>query len=44
VTGVRQALGSKAGLLIAPTHILEPEVPWENVLAFVEAARAATYD
>ena len=44
VTEVRQALGSKAGLLIAPTHILEPEVPWENVLAFVDAARAATYD
>ena len=25
------------GLLLAPTHVLEPDVPWENVLAFVEA-------
>ena len=32
-------LGKKGGLLIAPSHILEPEVPWENVLAFVEAVR-----
>ena len=42
VTEVRQALGGKGGLLVAPTHILEPEVPWENILAFVDAARAAT--
>lgn len=26
------------GLLLAPTHVLEPEVPWENIVAFVEAA------
>jgi uroporphyrinogen decarboxylase len=25
------------GLLLAPTHVLEPEVPWENIEAFVEA-------
>jgi uroporphyrinogen decarboxylase len=25
------------GLLVAPTHVLEPEVPWENIVAFVEA-------
>jgi uroporphyrinogen decarboxylase len=25
------------GLLLAPTHVLEPDVPWENVVAFVEA-------
>lgn len=31
--------GDKGGLLCAPTHILEPEVPWENVLAYVEACR-----
>jgi uroporphyrinogen-III decarboxylase len=24
-------------LLLAPTHVLEPDVPWENVVAFVEA-------
>ena len=25
------------GLLPAPTHLLEPEVPWENIIAYVEA-------
>jgi uroporphyrinogen decarboxylase len=32
-----ETVGEGGGLLIAPTHILEPEVPWENVLAFFEA-------
>ena len=27
------------GLLPAPTHLLEPEVPWENILAYVQACR-----
>lgn len=31
-------LGRQGGLWIAPTHVVEPEVPWENVLAFIEAA------
>jgi len=26
------------GLLLAPTHVLEPDVPWENIVAFVDAA------
>ncbi|GIV14691.1 MAG: hypothetical protein KatS3mg022_0126 [Armatimonadota bacterium] len=25
------------GLVIAPTHVIEPDVPWENILAFFEA-------
>jgi uroporphyrinogen decarboxylase len=25
------------GILLAPTHVLEPDVPWENIVAFVEA-------
>lgn len=25
------------GLLLAPTHVLEPDVPWENIVAFVDA-------
>jgi uroporphyrinogen decarboxylase len=33
---IRQ-LGYNGGLVIAPTHILEPEVPWENIVALVEA-------
>ena len=31
--------GERGGLLAAPTHLLEPEVPWDNVLAYVEACR-----
>lgn len=43
VKKVQDQLGSRGGLLLAPSHILEPEVPWENVLAFVEAARDCSY-
>jgi len=32
-----ETVGKGGGLLIAPTHLLEPEVPWENVAAFFEA-------
>lgn len=31
--------GPKGGLFVAPTHLLEPEVPWENIRAYVEACR-----
>ncbi|NPV53938.1 MAG: hypothetical protein HPY71_10495 [Firmicutes bacterium] len=37
---VREAieiLGAGGGYVIAPTHVLEPDVPWENILAFFEA-------
>ena len=34
-----ETVGQGGGFVLAPSHILEPEVPWENVLAFVEAAR-----
>jgi len=30
-------VGKGGGLLLAPTHTLEPDVPWENVEAFLEA-------
>ena len=33
-----RTLGGDGALMLAPTHVLEPEVPIENVLAFVEAA------
>lgn len=33
------AVGAGGGLVMAPTHVLEPEVPWANVEAFVEACR-----
>ncbi len=32
--------GAKGGLLACPTHLLEPEVPWENVEAYVRACKA----
>ncbi|WP_273320021.1 uroporphyrinogen decarboxylase family protein [Vallitalea guaymasensis] len=31
--------GKKGGLICAPTHLLEPEVPWENILAYVNACK-----
>jgi uroporphyrinogen decarboxylase len=34
-----ETVGRGGGLVLAPTHVLEPEVPWENVVAFIEAAR-----
>ncbi len=33
------ALGRSGGLLVSPTHTLEPDVPWENIEAFVQACR-----
>lgn len=32
--------GKKGGLFVAPTHMLEPEVPFENILAYVDACRS----
>ncbi|MBI4026308.1 MAG: hypothetical protein HY360_15090 [Verrucomicrobia bacterium] len=34
-----ETVGKGGGLLIAPTHVVEPEVPWENILAFAEAVK-----
>ncbi len=31
-------VGAGGGLILAPTHTLEPDVPWANVLALFEAA------
>jgi len=33
------AAGPAGGLFCTPTHMLAPEVPWENVEAYVEAVR-----
>ncbi|MCL1909736.1 MAG: hypothetical protein FWG05_02240 [Kiritimatiellaeota bacterium] len=32
--------GAKGGIVIGPTHLVEPEVPWENLVAMKEAAEA----
>ena len=37
VRGLIATVGAEGGFLIAPTHVVEPEVPWENIIAFVEA-------
>lgn len=34
--------GEKGGLLVSPTHLLEPEVPVENVLAYIKACQEYT--
>lgn len=31
--------GSAGGLLCCPTHLLEPEVPYENVVAYIKACK-----
>jgi uroporphyrinogen decarboxylase len=33
-------LGPGGGYILAPAHVLAPETPWENVVAFFEAADA----
>ena len=35
----KKTLGFDGGLILSPTHILEPEVPLENIAAFVDACR-----
>ena len=39
VWGNLDIAGEKGGLMVAPTHLLEPEVPWKNILAYVDACR-----
>jgi uroporphyrinogen decarboxylase len=39
VKGLIDTVGRGGGLLLAPTHTLEPDVPWENIVAFFEAVQ-----
>jgi uroporphyrinogen decarboxylase len=39
VDAVRDLHRRGARVVVAPTHVLEPDVPLENIRAFVEAAR-----
>ncbi len=34
-----KTVGQGGGLFLAPTHMIEPDVPWQNILAFVEAVQ-----
>jgi len=38
-----ETVGKGAGLVLAPSHLVEPDVPWENILAFFEAAEEYGY-
>ena len=31
--------GKKGGIVIGPTHLVEPEVPWDNIIAMVETVK-----
>jgi uroporphyrinogen decarboxylase len=35
--------GSQGGLFCTPTHLLEPEVPWANIVAYVKACRENSF-
>jgi uroporphyrinogen decarboxylase len=35
-----EILGKEGGLLMAPAHILGPAIPWENIEAYIEAAKS----
>lgn len=34
-------VGKGGGLILSPSHVLEPEVPWENIEAYISAVQAA---
>ena len=36
LTMIEEAKRDNGGLVLAPTQVIEPEVPWENILAFIE--------
>ncbi len=38
-----ETVGEGGGYVCAPSHVLEPEVPWENIEAFVGACRECVY-
>jgi len=39
VRDMAEALGQDGALILSPTHTLEPEVPIENIEAFVDACK-----
>jgi uroporphyrinogen decarboxylase len=34
-----EIVGKGGGLMLAPTHMVEPEVPWENIVAYVDEVK-----
>jgi len=43
VIDTQNILGKRGSWLAAPAHILDPTIPWENIIAFVDSAKNATY-
>ncbi|MBT3375426.1 MAG: hypothetical protein HN742_14540 [Lentisphaerae bacterium] len=39
-----ETVGKGGGFLCSPSHVLEPEVPWANIEAFIDACRECVYD
>ena len=39
-----ETVGKNGGLILAPSHLLEPEVPFENIEAFISAVRKFNND
>ena len=39
VRGTIEQMAEGGGLYLSPTHIIQPDVPWRNLVAFVEAAQ-----
>lgn len=39
VNETNDVLGKEGCYLLAPAHILDPSIPWDNVMAYIEAAR-----
>ena len=35
-----ETVGAGGGLFLAPTHVIEPEVPFENIVAFVDTVKS----
>ena len=38
-----ETIGKGGGLLLAPSHVLQPDTPWENIVAFFEAVEEYGY-
>lgn len=38
-----ETIGQNGGLLLSPSHVLQPDTPWENILAFFEAVEEYGY-
>ena len=38
-----ETIGLNGGLLLAPSHVLQPDTPWENIVAFFEAIEEFGY-